>query len=99
MKNKLLSILLSTSMVVSLAACGSSNQGAETTTSDAAESTEAADSAKSDESGETASEETAESNETASDYELTDLYITDIRIMLLSFLQQVSPVMDSILML
>ncbi len=76
MKNKLLSILLSTSMVVSLAACGSSNQGAETATSDAAESTEAADSAKSDESGETASEETAESNETASDYELTDLYIT-----------------------
>ncbi len=78
MKKKLLSILLSATMAISLTACGGSNNNSESTTSndttEAASETEAA--ASTEESGETAEAETQESGSETSDYELTDLYIT-----------------------
>ncbi|WP_026528130.1 hypothetical protein [Butyrivibrio sp. VCD2006] len=78
MKKKLLSILLSTTMVVSLSACGGADKKSDTTASpDTAETTQTA--ATTEETAET-TEETAEAaEETAeatSDYQLEDLYIT-----------------------
>lgn len=81
MKKKLLAILLSSAMVVSLAACGSSSDSGSTdTTAPAAEtsdSTATTDAAADTASSDTAAAETTESTDAAaSDYELTDLYIT-----------------------
>ena len=66
MKKKVLSLLLSTAMVASLAACGSA---ADTGSTDTQSSDTAAQSGDA-----TATTETAEAP--AEDYELTDLYIT-----------------------
>ena len=81
MKKKLLAILLSSAMVVSLAACGSSSDsGSADTSAPAAEtsdSTATTDAAADTASSDTAAAETTESTDAAaSDYELTDLYIT-----------------------
>ncbi|MCR5155414.1 MAG: hypothetical protein K6C96_01875 [Butyrivibrio sp.] len=69
MKRKVLSLILSTAMVASLAACGSSAPAAtDTQSADTTASETAADT--------TAATETAETAEADSSYELTDLYIT-----------------------
>jgi len=68
MKKKVLSLLLSTAMVASLAACGSA---ADTGSTDTQSSDTTA------QSGDAAATETAETADAAAeDYELTDLYIT-----------------------
>ncbi len=77
MKKKLLAILLSSAMVASLAACGSSSDsGADTAApeADSAEATTEAATDAADSSAEASTEESAPAP--ASDYELTDLYIT-----------------------
>ncbi len=72
MKKKLLAILLSSAMVASLAACGSSSDSGADTAAPAADSAEATTEATADTSAAASTEESAP----ASDYELTDLYIT-----------------------
>ena len=68
MKKKVLSLILSTAMVASLAACGSTapetaTESGDTTATQSTDSTQSTDAA-------------ATTEEAASDYELTDLYIT-----------------------
>jgi multiple sugar transport system substrate-binding protein/putative aldouronate transport system substrate-binding protein len=70
MKKKVLSLLLSTAMVASLAACGSAADTGSTDTG----STDTQSSDTSAQSGDAAATETADA--AAEDYELTDLYIT-----------------------
>ncbi len=68
MKKKVLSLILSTAMVASLAACGSSSDSSNTTTSNDTTATQSSDS--------TASSDSAAATESAGEYNLTDLYIT-----------------------
>ena len=79
MKKKLLSILLSTTMVVSLAACGGADKTSETTTSsdtaETSQTTETTETTETTDAAETA-ESTEETAEAASDYKVEDLYIT-----------------------
>jgi multiple sugar transport system substrate-binding protein/putative aldouronate transport system substrate-binding protein len=70
MKKKVLSLLLSTAMVASLAACGSAADTGSTDTG----STDTQSSDTAAQSGDAAATETADA--AAEDYELTDLYIT-----------------------
>ncbi len=83
MKKKLIAILLSSAMVVSLAACGSSDGGADTPAADSGSQTTgttSSDSGSSDSGSSDAAATDAAATDAASEeagsYELTDLYIT-----------------------
>ncbi len=83
MKKKLIAILLSSAMVVSLAACGSSDSGADAPAADSGSQTTettSSDSGSSDAGSSDAAATDAAATDAASEeagsYELTDLYIT-----------------------
>ena len=71
MKKKLLAALLSTAMVLSLAACGSTDAGSQAPAADSG----AATTEQSSDTADTGSADASATQESSS-YELTDLYIT-----------------------